>query len=102
LEPWFTNIYVDCNYSDYIKSEQPDTPIDLSKRIRNLTDIVTNDIIVEFDNNRLTQETFDFLIGLLSDVLKESGEVGSFEYDIFKITINTLNNINNDLIICHN
>lgn len=101
LEPWFTNIYADCDCSEYIKLEQPNTVIDLSKRVKNITDTIQNDIIVEFDSSKLTQEAFDFLVGMLSDVIKDSGEVGTFEYEIFRITINKLNHIQNDLILCH-
>jgi len=33
-------------------------------------------------------------------VLKESGEVGEMEYDIFKITINSLKTYENENITC--
>ena len=32
-------------------------------------------------------------------ILKDSGEIGEMEYDIFKITINSLKTYNEDLIV---
>lgn len=56
-----------------------------------------NDIIVEFDANLLTNENIQ-LIFQLPSILKDSGELGDMEWDIFKIKINSLKEYQNDLI----
>jgi hypothetical protein len=48
------------------------------------------DIIVEFDANQLTQQYYDAVIKQLPLVLDTVEEVGTFEYGIFRITINSL------------
>jgi len=59
-----------------------------------------NDIVVEFDAKLLnSNERFQFLTQL-PRVLKDSGEVGEMEYDIFKITINKLETYEKELIKC--
>jgi len=47
------------------------------------------DIIVEVDGNTFTQQDF-ITIQQLNDIIKESGEIGSFELGNLKITINSL------------
>lgn len=98
LEIWCDNIYVedkDNLISQYVDLEQEQTKFNLKNRIK--TTEPTNDIIVEFDATKLTQESFQVL-QQLSDIITESGEVGAFEIDIFKITINNLNTYEHDLI----
>ena len=56
-----------------------------------------NDIVVDFDCNRLTNENIQFLIQL-PFILKDSGQVGKMEWDIFNIKINKLESIENALI----
>jgi len=59
------------------------------------------DIIVEIDGNNFTQQDFQ-LITQLNDIIKDSGEVGSFELGNLKITINSLNTYEKDLIkVCN-
>jgi hypothetical protein len=55
------------------------------------------DIIVEVDGNTFTQEDFS-VIQQLNDIIKEDGEIGSFELGNLKITINSMNEYQNDLI----
>jgi hypothetical protein len=76
----------------YYDAEQKNTSYDLKKRILTTKyndPIDENDIIVEFDGTRLTNDSFNILTNL-SDIITESGEVGIFELDIFKITINQI------------
>ena len=59
-----------------------------------------NDIVVEFDASKLTNDNFQFLTQL-PEILQNSGEVGEvMEYDIFEIIINSLKTYEKDLIIC--
>ena len=58
---------------------------------------LTNDIIVEFDCNKLNNQNINFLLQLPL-IIKESGEIGEMEYDIFKIKIKSLKEYQSDLI----
>lgn len=55
------------------------------------------DIIVEVDGNTFTQQDF-IVIQQLNDIIKESGEIGSFELGNLKITINSMNEYQDTLI----
>lgn len=97
LEPWCSTLYVDCNYNDYIKKEQPNTKFDLEERIKPYHNEKQNDILIEFDALQFSANQFS-LIQHLSDIIKESSEIGAFELDIFNVHIYNLgikNLINN-------
>jgi GT2 family glycosyltransferase len=91
LEPWCDRIYVE-EIGDYIQREQPNTKYNLDKRVLLIdnTSIEKNDIIIEFDSTKLTNNSFQ-IIQQLPEIIQESGEIGEFELDIFKITINNIN-----------
>ena len=55
------------------------------------------DIIVEVDKNTFTKDDFN-IIQQLNDIIKENGEIGSFELGNLKITINSMDEYQNDLI----
>jgi hypothetical protein len=55
------------------------------------------DIIVEVNGNTFTQQDF-ITIQQLNDIIKESGEIGSFELGNLKITINSMTEYQNTLI----
>jgi len=102
LEPWCDKIYVDEVFTtgrawDYVEMEQVNTKFDLSKRVKNIKDQPTENIIVEFDTTQLNQNNFQ-LIQQLPEIIYESGEIGTFELDIFKITINSLKTYEHNLI----
>ena len=97
LEPWCSTIYVDCNYDLYIKNEQLNTSFNLSERVKSYHDIKQNDILIEFDGFYFGNYQFN-LIQQLPDIIKDNGEIGSFELDNLKITINSMNEYQNTLI----
>jgi glycosyltransferase involved in cell wall biosynthesis len=99
LEPWCSTIYVDIFAEEYINAEQPNTSYNLNERIYSIDNEKNNDIIIKFNAGELNQERFEF-ITKLPWVLKESGEIGEMEYDIFKITINSLETYENENITC--
>lgn len=108
LEPWCDRIYIDDEMqvivSHYRDKEQPNTKFDLSKRIYTIgynDPVLENDIVLEFDEKQFDQQSFN-IIQQLPEIIKESGEVGEFELGIFKITINSLVEYQNDLIVCKN
>lgn len=101
LEPWCSTIYlediVDTSVCDYIKKEQYNTKYTLTDRIKSLQDDKQNNILVSFDASKLTNDNFQILIQL-PDIIQDSGEVGSFELDIFKINIKHLTQYQHSLI----
>jgi GT2 family glycosyltransferase len=104
LEPWCDRIYIEDNIpvltSHYIDQEQQNTSFNLSKRVFCIgynDPIGENDIVVEFDATCLTNENFQ-LLQKLPEIIKESGEIGKFELDIFTIEINHLAEYQKDLI----
>jgi len=99
LEPWCSKIYTDRFVEDYINKEQSDTQFDLSKRISPIDSEKTNDIIISFDAQKLTPQNFQIIVNL-SKMLKDSGEIGKMEYEIFKFNIKSLNTYEKELIVC--
>lgn len=104
LEPWCDRIYIEDEMqvltSHYIEKEQPNTSFDLTKRVMTIEyndPIGENDIVVEFNYLQLTPELWGML-QQLPNIIKDNGEVGEFELDIFKITINSMTEYQNDLI----
>ena len=105
LELFCDRIYVDEKFEigrmwDYVELEQENTSFDLSKRvltIKNNDPILENDIVVEFDLLKFNPESFNIL-QQLPNIIKESGEIGTFELDIFTITVNSMTEYQNDLI----
>ncbi len=97
LEPWCSTISSDASYANYIKNEQPNTKFDLLERIKPWNTSMTNDIIIEFNAAQLNQNNFQ-LLQQLPEIIQESGEIGEFELDIFKITINSLETYEHTLI----
>jgi hypothetical protein len=96
LEPWCDRIYIEDDMqvltSHYMDQEKPNTSFDLSKRILCIghnDPIGENDIVIEFDATRLTNENFQ-LLQQFPSIIKESGEIGKFELDIFTIEIISL------------
>lgn len=100
LEPWCSTIYVDCDYEQYIKTEQLNTKYDLRERIKPYDNEKQNHILIDFDAKYFNQDSFN-IIQNLSDIIAESGEVGEFELDCFKISIMDLKTFEKDLIVCN-
>ena len=87
----------------YIRDEQPNTSCDLLKKIKDVEVERDNDILVEFDSVKLTNESFNLLTQLPQIIANdEELEEGSFELGIFKITINKIKTYEKDLIINEN
>ena len=99
LEPWCSTLYVDCDYNEYVKEEQKDTAFDLLDRIKPYDNEKNNEILVSFDATKLTADSFQVIINL-SEILRDSGEEGHMEYDIFTFHIESLNTYERNLIVC--
>lgn len=105
LEPWCDTIYIEDQMqvlkSYYIDNEQKNTTYNLSDRVKLFNSEKNNNILVEFNAEQCTQQSFE-IIQQLSEIIKESGEIGTFQLDIFTVTINSLTEYQNDLIVCKN
>jgi glycosyltransferase involved in cell wall biosynthesis len=101
LEPWFDIVAVDkgFDYQSYINKEQPNTIIDLSKRIEyNGTDTTSADVFVTINSETFNQQDFQYT-QQLSEILKDSGESNSvFQLGNLTIKTNKLKEYTNDLI----
>ena len=104
LEPWCDRIYIEDAMqvitSNYIEQEQPKTRFDLTRRVLHIeynAPSDENDIIVAFDATRLTQQNFQY-IQQLAEIIQESGDIGEFEIDIFKISIYSMETYEKNLI----
>jgi glycosyltransferase involved in cell wall biosynthesis len=106
LEPWCSTLYTDDEMniieSHYLDLEQPNTKFNLKERLKLFNHTYpNNDILVEFDGKQLTQDSFNILIQL-PEIIADSGEIGTFELDIFNITIKSLSTYEHDLIHIYN
>jgi len=103
LEPWCSDIYGDWvghkgfGVNKYIEEEQPNTQFDLKNKIHSDHFKSKNNIVVEFDCQKLTPQNFQILVNL-SSILQESGEVGEMELEIFKFNIKSLDSYERELI----
>ena len=105
LEPWCSDIYGDWvghkgfGVNKYIEEEQPNTDFDLKKKIHSQHMNPTNDVVVHIDCSKLNQQNYQVLVKL-SEILKDSGEIGEFVVDIFSVKVKNLNTYEKDLIVC--
>lgn len=105
LEPWCDRIYIEDAMqvitSHYIEQEQPKTRFDLTRRVLHIEHNAPsdeNDIIVAFDAKQLTQQNFQY-IQQLAAIIAESGATGEFEIDIFRISIYSMEELQDRLIV---
>jgi len=100
LEPLCSTFYTDLKEEEilnYLIFEQSKSSFNLREKIKSIDAEKHNDIIVEFDVLKLNGQSTAFLFQL-PEIIADSGEIGSFEYDIFKITIKSLQTYENELI----
>jgi len=105
LEPWCDRIYVDLEeFVLYQIEEEKKTSFDLNKRLHSLTDgdrYDYDDITVEVNGKTFNQQDMQ-LISQLSEIIQNSGEIGSFKLGNLKITINSLDTYEHNLIKVNN
>jgi len=104
LEPFCDRIYIEDEMgvilASYYETEQKNTLFDLKKRIVSLEyndPYEYEDIILEFNWNDMTNQSMQ-IIQQLPHIIKDSGEIGKFNLDIFNITIITMVEYQNQLI----
>lgn len=104
LEIWCDMIAVDLRSDQiikYIDNEQPNTKYNLYSRIVGTDSIENCDIIVEIDGNTFAESDHQNIQNL-SDIITQSGEIGSFELGNLKVQINALTHYEKDLIVVNN
>ena len=100
LEPWCSNVYCDSDLrKHYITVEQDNTSFSLSDRVLPYNNEKNNNILIEINGNRFTQQDFNY-IQQLSEIIQDSGEIGSFDLGNLHITINNLETYEKGLVLC--
>lgn len=97
LEQWCDIIYVDCDYNSYVAVEQQNTNFNLSERIKSIEHNVNNDVVVELDCNKITQEDVKIITNL-GEIVSENNDIGKFSVENLIITVNKINDKSKDLI----
>jgi hypothetical protein len=107
LEPWCDRLYIKGSLdaiahlqADYINKEAEHTSFNLVQKV--LSDIHNdadgeNDIVVRIDGRTFDGDDFIY-IQQLSEIIKDSGMPGNFELGHMSININSLNELQNNLI----
>jgi hypothetical protein len=102
LEPWCSAILIDDEMqvltTQYLDKEQSNTTYNLTTRIKTTPlQTLENEIIVEIDRNTFTQQDYQIL-QQLSQIIKDSGEIGEFQIGNLKIAIQEMNEYQNSLV----
>jgi len=102
LELWCDTIYIEDDMqvltTHYLDSEQKNTKFNLNKKIKVIGHhLQTNNILIKFDGRQLNKYNYQ-LLQQLPEIIADSGEIGEFELDIFKITIKDLTQYQDKLI----
>jgi glycosyltransferase involved in cell wall biosynthesis len=87
LEPWCDRLYVDCEYKNYVSSEQKETMFDISDKIHSIGDEMKGDVHIMFDGSGLTNENYNQFLKNIPFIIQQTDSVGSFEWDIFQLHI---------------
>lgn len=97
LEPWCSNIYVDASRENYIELEQKNTVCDLSRRVLPYDNEKINEILIKIDGKLFNQQDYQ-IIQQISEIIKDSGQIGEFQLGNLFITITQINEYQNNLI----
>lgn len=105
VEPWATGgIFVPVEQmhiaEEYLKSEQPTTNIDLSKRIQPFDTTPPHDVVLEFSEKDFVQNGSDSMAVLnnLNEMLGQVENNGVYEYGIFRLSVGELTDLAPTLI----
>ena len=99
LEPWCDTIYVDCDYRSYVDAENEKSEYEISDAVKPYDNEKNNHILISFDASKLTNQHFTEFIKQLPFIIEETGQTGSFNWDIFQIDIISLEEV--DMIKPH-
>ena len=103
LEPWCSYLYVDLEeFVLYSEEEQKYSSFNIDEKVKGFDPnkhVIKDNITVKINGDKFTQQDMQ-LIGQLSEIIQDNGEIGEFELGNLKIQINDLTTYENDLIIC--
>ena len=101
LEPWCSNIYIEDDIevikSHYIDKEQKNTEYILNYKIKPYDNEKLNEILVRLDRASFNQQDFQ-IVQQLPEIIKDNGEIGSFQLGNLFIDIIQMNEYQNKLI----
>jgi hypothetical protein len=89
LEQHCDTIYVDCEYASYIAVEQQNTNYNLNERIKHIEYDTENDVVVELDCHKITQDDVKVITNL-GEIVVHNGETGKFGVGNLIITVNKI------------
>jgi GT2 family glycosyltransferase len=99
LEPWFDKIWIDTPFLlGYVQNEQKNTNFDLSSRVLIKEDKFNTDIVVHLDAKNFNNENFNY-IQQLPQILKQQGQVGTFELGEMRLEVRSLKEYESSLIV---
>ena len=90
LEPWCDNIYVDCDFGNYVAFEENISMYKISDRVHRIGDHLKGDVIISFDAQKLKNEHMHQFIKNIPLIIQDTNEIGQFNWDIFQINILSL------------
>ena len=105
FETWFGKVIVDNTelVETYVLQEQPNTKLDMKKRITSeMDDLTIHDVYVKINVDSFTEEDFNVIQQLsyiLNDLEKTENPEGEYELGSIQIRVNRLRNIVNELKI---
>jgi|TARA_B100000073_G_scaffold244563_1_gene205158 glycosyltransferase involved in cell wall biosynthesis len=97
LEPWCDQIFVDMDYDYYIESEQKNTKFNMKDRVYGIHSQVNTNVEVRVDGNRFANSEFGY-IQKLSEIISDSGEIGTFNLGTLEVSIKNMETYENNLI----
>ena len=98
LEPFCDRVYVDSDVNSYIESEQKNTTMNMHKRCYSINSEVSDNIEIRIDGTTFNNNDFNYIMQI-PQILRDSGDIGSFELGNLQININSLETYQNNLII---
>jgi GT2 family glycosyltransferase len=96
----FGEVYANNAMPEYIAAEQPNTKFNLSERVKQFNAPKTNQILIYFDGTQFTNNHVGLLYQL-PEIIANSGQIGTFELDIFKLDISGMDRLDHQLIHNH-
>ncbi len=100
LEPWCNRVYSDQSDQElyeYVTVEWLKTSFNIHNRVVPINIEPSNEILVYIDGNRFGNEEYRHIQNL-AEIIQDSGEIGEFELQNLKITINDLQTYETQMI----
>ena len=93
----FGEVYANGGLPEYVAAEQKNTKFNLSERVKQYNAPKTNQILIYFDGSKFTNDHVGYLYQF-PEIITNSGTVGTFELDIFKLDISSMDRLDHELI----